>query len=67
MHCTSTLSCLRYPAARAARMQYRTTRAEQHVVGFGAFRIEYDDGVAERRWVCMISEAAPSEEILVTW
>ena len=40
------------------------TRAEQRVVGFGAFRVEYDDGVAERRWIWMSCEAVPREGLL---
>ena len=41
----STLSYLPYPAARAACLQYRTTRAEQRVVTFGATRVEYDNDI----------------------
>ena len=64
---TIALHCLRYPVARAARLQYRTTRPEQRVVGFGAFGVEYDNDVAEHRCIWIGGEVAPCEAIVVTW
>ena len=46
---------------------HRSTHPEQRVVGFSAFRVEYDDGVAERSWIWMRGEAAPCEGIIVIW